>query len=388
MSQKNDNINKIEFSTKKADPKGKCTIKNNSNSIIDNKRRLNGANEDAADSIGNNPQDNLNPQNTQNAQNAQNNQSKKVETRGRKGKNNNTKKDTVDIVVEVTNENGREVIDLLCDEANENPENDGDNIEKDVIMNGDQIAVENENGNGLENNGTKKRKRRTKKEMEEAKANEKKNTPLSGNDLFKVNKDEVEVEGQGQGQEENTNQNNENSLENKINEDCLNDKKLKKYKVSKQPKEPKQSKEVNQTKQPKPAKTPKENKPSKPAKNSQVLPTNLTPPVQIDSIFDLQPYMTSTSSSKSSKSLPNTDMILAIMELCYNSPKYNISIPSNTREFWKKVYENPQLEAIFNKFQPETLRKYWRSIREANNPEKIIEIIKAHMEDFNGANVK
>jgi hypothetical protein len=65
-----------------------------------------------------------------------------------------------------------------------------------------------------------------------------------------------------------------------------------------------------------------------------------------------------------------------------------LTIPSNTREFWKKVYEKAELESIFKKFQPETLRKYWRSIREANNPEKIIELVKSYMDDFNGANVK
>jgi hypothetical protein len=86
--------------------------------------------------------------------------------------------------------------------------------------------------------------------------------------------------------------------------------------------------------------------------------------------------------------IQNSDMIKAIMEICYHSQNYGISIPNNTREFWKKVYENPEWDNILKKFQSETLRKYWRTIRDTNQPLKIIELIETYNINFDANNVK
>jgi hypothetical protein len=383
MSQNNQSTNKNEITAiPEGDSKGKL-FNITSKYYLDNKDTINGANQSVSNVKS------INPQNTQNPQLYDS--TKKVQTRGRKSKN-STKKENVEIVVEVTNENGREVIDLVSEEGNDNlaEEKNGSDEGKSAKVDKENENMDVEQNFGGEDNGNNlntnkvKRKRRTKKEMEEANANA--NAKKNSNDTFMF---KVESDNNKNGEEANQEgEQNNIEKENNVNDSTPKDKKVKSSKQSKEPKTPKVPKEAKSPKVPKeakPPKTPKEPKAPKPPKKSTILPTNLTPPVQIDTIFDLQPYI---SPSKSSKTLSNTDMILAIMEICYNSSKYNLTIPSNTREFWKKVYEKPELETIFKKFQPETLRKYWRSIREANNPEKIIELVKSYMDDFNGANVK
>jgi hypothetical protein len=86
--------------------------------------------------------------------------------------------------------------------------------------------------------------------------------------------------------------------------------------------------------------------------------------------------------------IPNSQMIKAIMEICYHSQNYGISIPNNTREFWKNVYEKVEWENILKKFQSETLRKYWRTLRDINQPMKIIELIETYYQNFDANNVK
>jgi hypothetical protein len=86
--------------------------------------------------------------------------------------------------------------------------------------------------------------------------------------------------------------------------------------------------------------------------------------------------------------IPNSQMIKAIMEICYHSQNYGISIANNTREFWKNVYEKVEWENILKKFQSETLRKYWRTLRDINQPMKIIELIETYYQNFDANNVK
>ena len=74
--------------------------------------------------------------------------------------------------------------------------------------------------------------------------------------------------------------------------------------------------------------------------------------------------------------ITNSDIILAIFEICTFNKKYNYECSNNTKSFWDRVVSEGILKRIFKNFKSETLRKYWKIIRQTGNNEKFMEIVK------------
>ena len=79
--------------------------------------------------------------------------------------------------------------------------------------------------------------------------------------------------------------------------------------------------------------------------------------------------------------IQNSDIILAIIEICTFNKKYNYDCSNNTRAFWERVVDEEVLKKIFRNFKSETLRKYWKIIRLTGDNDKFIEIVR-HNEKF------
>ena len=69
--------------------------------------------------------------------------------------------------------------------------------------------------------------------------------------------------------------------------------------------------------------------------------------------------------------IPNSELILIMLEVCLNSTQYGIDKDNSSRAFWEEIGKLELLKPITTKFKPETLRKYWRTIREAKKYRKI-----------------
>lgn len=95
-----------------------------------------------------------------------------------------------------------------------------------------------------------------------------------------------------------------------------------------------------------------------------------------------------TDSNSDAKLIQNTDMILFILELCINSSQFNLKGDNSSRKFWEEVGKIKELSPITNIFKPETLRKYWRLLRNIKKPKKIINILSAHKTLINNENIK
>ena len=88
------------------------------------------------------------------------------------------------------------------------------------------------------------------------------------------------------------------------------------------------------------------------------------------------------------ETIPNTDLILLILEICLNSSQLGIEKDNSSRAFWEEIGKKPELKPITSKFKPETLRKYWRTIRETKKFKKIVSEIKKYKNELNGPNMK
>ena len=86
--------------------------------------------------------------------------------------------------------------------------------------------------------------------------------------------------------------------------------------------------------------------------------------------------------------ISNTNMILFMLELCINSSQFNLTGDNNSRKFWVEVGKIKELSPITKIFKPETLRKYWRLLRNIKNPKKIISILTEHQTLINNENIK
>ena len=116
-----------------------------------------------------------------------------------------------------------------------------------------------------------------------------------------------------------------------------------------------------------------ENKINEDSNNINLNFTNDTNQIQ-EAIIDL-PKLSTQSEIK------NSDIILAILEICIYNKKYNYDCSNNTKAFWDRVVDEEILKKIFKSFKSETLRKYWKIIRLAGNNEKFIYTVK-HNEKF------
>lgn len=76
------------------------------------------------------------------------------------------------------------------------------------------------------------------------------------------------------------------------------------------------------------------------------------------------------------KNISNSEYLLSILEICLHGNKYGLTHEHSTKEFWKEVEANERLNNILKKFKTETLRKYWRTIRDINDVDTVIKVIK------------
>ena len=81
--------------------------------------------------------------------------------------------------------------------------------------------------------------------------------------------------------------------------------------------------------------------------------------------------------------ITNSDIILAIFEICTFNKKYNYECSNNTKAFWDRVVKEGILKKIFKNFKSETLRKYWKIIRQTQNNEKFMEIVRQNEKFIN-----
>ena len=95
-----------------------------------------------------------------------------------------------------------------------------------------------------------------------------------------------------------------------------------------------------------------------------------------DSIIDLPKLSMQTE-------IKNSEIILAILEICTFNKKYNYECSNNTKAFWDRVVGEGILQKIFKNFKSETLRKYWKIIRQAGNTAKFVEIVRKNEKFIN-----
>ena len=86
--------------------------------------------------------------------------------------------------------------------------------------------------------------------------------------------------------------------------------------------------------------------------------------------------------------IPNSDLILIILEICLNSSQFGIEKDNSSRLFWDEVGKIDLLKPITSKFKTETLRKYWRVIRQAKKYKKIISETKKYKNELDNNNLK
>ena len=100
------------------------------------------------------------------------------------------------------------------------------------------------------------------------------------------------------------------------------------------------------------------------------------------------PEFISNMNSNNITNILNSDMILIILEICLNSFQFGITEDNSSRAFWEEISKKEILYPITKLFKAETLRKYWRTIRNINKPKKIINAVKEYKEKINNENIK
>jgi len=88
------------------------------------------------------------------------------------------------------------------------------------------------------------------------------------------------------------------------------------------------------------------------------------------------------------ESIPNSELILIILEICLRSSQLGIEKDNSSRAFWEEIGKKPEFKPIIDKFKPETLRKYWRTMRETKKFRKIISETKKYSKELNSPNMK
>ena len=88
------------------------------------------------------------------------------------------------------------------------------------------------------------------------------------------------------------------------------------------------------------------------------------------------------------ENIPNSELILIILEICLKSSQFGIEKDNSSRAFWEEIGKKPEFKPIIDKFKPETLRKYWRTIRETKKFRKIITETKKYSKELNNQNMK
>ena len=86
--------------------------------------------------------------------------------------------------------------------------------------------------------------------------------------------------------------------------------------------------------------------------------------------------------------IETTDLVLCILDIGFNNKKYKYCCSNNTKSFWENVKEQNIFKIIFKGFAPETLRKYWKLIREGGSKDRYIYIVRNYSGIINNNNVK
>ena len=98
-------------------------------------------------------------------------------------------------------------------------------------------------------------------------------------------------------------------------------------------------------------------------------------------------YSTSNS-DPNNINIPNSDLILILLELCLNGSQFGLEKDNSSRLFWEEVDKIEKLKPITSKFKTETLRKYWRTLRETKKYKKLISETKRYANELNNNNLK
>lgn len=123
-----------------------------------------------------------------------------------------------------------------------------------------------------------------------------------------------------------------------------------------------------------------------PNKNKKLKITD-TDNVNLDKIINISEFI-SNMNSKNQLNISNSDMILIILEICLNSSQFEINEDNSSRIFWEEIGKKEILFPITKIFKTETLRKYWRNLRNIKKPEKIINVVKEYKDKINNENIK
>ena len=95
-----------------------------------------------------------------------------------------------------------------------------------------------------------------------------------------------------------------------------------------------------------------------------------------------------TTNNPNNINIPNSELILIILEFCLNGSQYGLEKDNSSRLFWEDVGKIEKLKPITSKFKTETLRKYWRTIRETKKYKRIIAETRKYSNQLNNNNLK
>ena len=96
--------------------------------------------------------------------------------------------------------------------------------------------------------------------------------------------------------------------------------------------------------------------------------------VDIGCILNIPDFISKINNNEPN-TISNSNMILFMLELCINSSQFNLTGDNSSRKFWEEVGKIKDISPITKIFKPETLRKYWRLLRNIKKPKKIINIL-------------
>ena len=86
--------------------------------------------------------------------------------------------------------------------------------------------------------------------------------------------------------------------------------------------------------------------------------------------------------------LENSDFILLIIEVCNNALKYGLRKSDKSKLFWDEILLKENFSILFKQFKPETLRKYWKIIRDSEKVKSFVSIVNRFHEKINKNNIK
>ena len=89
--------------------------------------------------------------------------------------------------------------------------------------------------------------------------------------------------------------------------------------------------------------------------------------------------------------ITNSDIILALFEICINFSSYNLGLKIvniNNKSFWDALRTFPHFQRILQDYKIETLRKYWLILSEYKDKMELITTIKKHAYNIDNNNLK